>query len=185
MHQNNDFIFNFGHPVLPCRILNVSLGLIFFSRCYSEVVCHDEYLALNSSQVCKLISSDRLTVATEEQVRTLIVNGSPQIRIFDLPGPFLRSMQIRWSFRIALGCEDTASKFPNFLGGRTPPPNPPRGGSGLRRPAPRSVKRVPYFCGLVNHVPVFDSAFFIAEIALFCLILGIFYSTTWTNISAE
>ena len=39
---------------------------------YSEVVQHDEFLALPSSQVSKLISSDRLTVASEEQVRTYL-----------------------------------------------------------------------------------------------------------------
>lgn len=35
---------------------------------YSEVVQHDEFLNLSPMQVCKLISSDRLTVSSEETV---------------------------------------------------------------------------------------------------------------------
>ena len=34
----------------------------------SEVVTHDEFFNLSAAQVCHLISSDRLTVSTEEQV---------------------------------------------------------------------------------------------------------------------
>lgn len=36
---------------------------------FRDVVHFDEFLSLNVDQICKLISSDRLTVVTEEQVK--------------------------------------------------------------------------------------------------------------------
>jgi len=41
---------------------------------YREVVHHDEFLSLSVSEVGKMISSDRLTVTTEEQVPLIVLN---------------------------------------------------------------------------------------------------------------
>ena len=46
--------------------------LVVFEICFafdSEVVNHDEFLNLSAAQVSQLISSDRLAVSSEEQVR--------------------------------------------------------------------------------------------------------------------
>ena len=65
---------------MPKRMVNSTSGRLQLSgygmgliklhnaHLYSEVVLHDEFLNLSSAQVCKLISSDRLTVSSEEQV---------------------------------------------------------------------------------------------------------------------
>lgn len=41
---------------------------------YREVVESEEFLALSPSQVCKLISSDKLAVPSEEKVYTIFDN---------------------------------------------------------------------------------------------------------------
>lgn len=46
-------------------------GVMITVCCYSEVVHYDEFLSLPALHVCKLISSDRLTVTSEEQVNEI------------------------------------------------------------------------------------------------------------------
>ena len=52
-------------PSSCCLALRTSQSV---TGCCSEVVQHEEFHNLSAPQVCKLISSDRLTVSSEEQV---------------------------------------------------------------------------------------------------------------------
>jgi hypothetical protein len=51
-------------------VLHIKLDIyvLLYTTTFRDVVHYDEFLSLPCETVCKLISSDRLTVITEEQV---------------------------------------------------------------------------------------------------------------------
>lgn len=58
---------------------NVNCNLCLFlylEQHFTEVVQGEEFLALNLQQVCSLISSDKLTVSTEEKVSEKCLDGA-------------------------------------------------------------------------------------------------------------
>ncbi|ELU16789.1 hypothetical protein CAPTEDRAFT_158890 [Capitella teleta] len=65
---------------------------------FSEVVLHDEFLNLSPPQVCKLISSDRLTVGSEEQVFEAVMHWTSH----DMPSRLEHLAQLMEHVRLPL-----------------------------------------------------------------------------------
>ncbi|XP_064626753.1 kelch-like protein 2 [Lineus longissimus] len=103
-----DFLQSQLHPsnclgIRAFADLHACTDLLQYSQTYteqhfSEVVQHDEFLSLLPSQVCKLISCDRLTVQTEEQVFEAVISWIKH----DLPSKEEYSAQLMEHVRLPL-----------------------------------------------------------------------------------